>query len=74
MDEIKNPHHYARYALQPAEFNFTNDIEWWRGSIIKYACRAGYKGDWETEIQDLEKIKEFCEMRIRHIRGKPVNE
>jgi len=50
----------------------TNDLPFHVGSIIKYACRAGYKiyGEMntaESEIADLRKVIRFCEMRINQV-------
>lgn len=36
-----------------------------RGNIVKYACRAGKKGD---ELLDLLKIKDYIEREIEHFR------
>ncbi len=72
MNEIDTPGHYSRFKIQPAEFIFQNDLEYWRGNIIKYACRAGYKGGWEDEIKDLEKLQRYAQMRINEILGDDV--
>tara|TARA_Y100000389_G_scaffold175003_1_gene185433 strand:+ start:276 stop:446 length:171 start_codon:yes stop_codon:yes gene_type:complete len=49
-----------------------NDMEFWRGSIIKYASRAGkkiYDGKTaeESERLDLLKAIRFCEMRMNQL-------
>jgi hypothetical protein len=51
-----------------------NGFEFWRGNIIKYASRAGYKlyadkTQVESEIIDLEKVKRYCDMRINQLNG-----
>ena len=70
FDEISAPKHYARWRIQPYEFISQNKLEFWRGNIIKYVMRAGYKGNsWETEIKDLEKAKQYIHMRITDIKG-----
>jgi hypothetical protein len=51
-----------------------NGFEFWRGNIIKYASRAGYKlyegkSQDESEIIDLEKVKRYCDMRINQLNG-----
>tara|TARA_Y100000593_G_C4312658_1_gene339157 strand:- start:2704 stop:2991 length:288 start_codon:yes stop_codon:yes gene_type:complete len=78
-DSIKCPSHYSRYAIQPITFIMENKLEFWRGNIIKYTMRAGHKksGDkpmWEAEIEDLNKIKRYVEMRINHIEGRECHE
>ncbi len=75
--DIDNPAHYSRWKVQPITFILENDVEFWRGNIIKYAMRAGYKHrnglqDWESEIEDLEKIRRYAEMRINHIKGEDL--
>jgi hypothetical protein len=52
-----------------------NGFEFWRGNIIKYASRAGYKpyegmSKAQCEITDLEKVIRYAEMRINQLNGK----
>ena len=66
---INNPDHYASQVIEPAEYILVNDMEFWRGSIIKYASRAGkkiYDGKTaeESERLDLLKAMRFCKMRL----------
>ena len=73
FDEISAPKHQARWKVQPIEFINANSLEFWRGNVIKYVMRAGFKGeDWEEEIKYLEKAKEYCDMRIKDIKGEPL--
>ncbi len=70
FDEITAPKHYARWNIEPYEFIAANNLEFWRGNIIKYVMRAGHKGSgWEDEIKDLEKAKQYLDMRIKDIKG-----
>jgi hypothetical protein len=51
-----------------------NGFEFWRGNIVKYACRAGYKtydgmDAVESEITDLKKVIRYAEMRINQLKG-----
>lgn len=71
-DIIKEPDHYARWAIEPATFIMRNHFEFWRGNIIKYASRAGYKkydnkDMRQSEITDLQKIIRYAEMRIEQL-------
>ena len=73
-DIINTPDHYARWPLEPVTFIMRNGFEFWRGNIVKYASRAGYKrypgkGYHESEILDLEKVKRYCDMRINQLNG-----
>ncbi len=70
FDEITASKHYARWNIEPYEFIAANNLEFWRGNIIKYVMRAGHKGSgWEDEIKDLEKDKQYLDMRIKDIKG-----
>jgi hypothetical protein len=49
-------------------------MEFWRGNIVKYGSRAGFKtydglDAVESEIADLEKVRRYAEMRINELRG-----
>ena len=73
FDEIAAPKHYTRYRIEPYEFIAQNNLEFWRGNIIKYVMRAGHKGErWEDEVKDLKKARQYIEMRIRDIEGEPL--
>lgn len=72
VDIIKSPDHYAKWAIEPATFIMKNHFEFWRGNIIKYASRAGYKkydnkDMRQSEITDLQKIIRYAEMRIEQL-------
>lgn len=72
---ITKPSHYTRYPIQPINFIMRNSMEFWRGNIIKYATRAGYKSydgmtTPESEIADLKKVRRYAEMRINQLNGK----
>lgn len=74
QDIINKPSHYARWVIEPITFIMRNGFEFWRGNIIKYASRAGFKqypkmNLVESEITDLEKVKRYCDMRINQLRG-----
>tara|TARA_B100000497_G_scaffold105781_1_gene122253 strand:- start:378 stop:608 length:231 start_codon:yes stop_codon:yes gene_type:complete len=71
-DLIKEPPHYARWAIQPIEFITKNDFEFWRGNIVKYATRAGYKGDKAAEIADLNKVQQYAQIRINTLEGRGI--
>ena len=74
-DIVKEPEHYARWSIEPITYVMRNDFEFWRGNIIKYASRAGFKmyegkTQVESEIIDLEKVIRYSEMRINLLNGK----
>jgi hypothetical protein len=74
FDIVDQPQHYARWKIQPITYIMRNGMEFWRGNIIKYASRAGFKiydgmDQEDSEIKDLEKVIRYCEMRINQING-----
>ena len=78
-DEIKEPTHYARWAIEPVDMIMQNGLDFWRGNIIKYVMRAGFKqGSYKTtreaEIADLNKAARYIEMRINQLKGKDITE
>jgi hypothetical protein len=51
-----------------------NGFEFWRGNIVKYATRAGFKlypdqDAVQSEITDLKKVIRYAEMRINQLNG-----
>lgn len=73
-DIVSQPSHYTRWAIEPITYIMRNGMEFWRGNVIKYASRAGFKmyegkTQEESEIIDLEKVKRYCDMRINQIKG-----
>ena len=76
-DTIAKPKHYARWAIEPVTLIMRNGFEFWRGNIIKYASRAGFKlypgmDEVESEITDLRKVIRYSEMRINQLEGEMV--
>ena len=73
-DIVNEPKHYARWVIEPITYIMRNDFEFWRGNIVKYASRAGYKmyegkTQVESEIIDLEKVIRYSQMRINQLNG-----
>lgn len=76
-DLVKTPVHYTHYLIEPLNYILRNKMEFWRGSVIKYASRAGHKtydgmSAVESEITDLKKAIRYCEARINHLNGEGV--
>jgi len=74
-DIVNEPKHYARWKIEPITYIMMNGFEFWRGNIIKYASRAGYKlyegmDEVQSEITDLEKVIRYSQMRINQLEGK----
>ena len=73
-DIVNEPKHYARWEIEPITYIMSNSFDFWRGNIIKYASRAGFKAyDGKTrdvsEILDLKKVIRYAEMRINQLNG-----
>jgi len=59
------PKHYDK-AIQPIDFILANGMGFVEGNIVKYICRYELKGG----VEDLEKIKHYCDILIDHERQK----
>ena len=73
-DIVSEPEHYARWNIEPITYIMRNGFEFWRGNLIKYSSRAGYKmysgkTQVESEIIDLEKVIRYANMRINQLNG-----
>jgi len=53
--------HYKGLAIQPVEYIHANELGYIEGCVVKYISRWRAKGG----IQDLEKIKHFCDLLIQ---------
>lgn len=51
--------HYRRFAIQPGVFNQRNQLHWYAANIVKYACRAPFKGKFR---EDLEKVIHYAQL------------
>ena len=67
IDHPSDPAHYNTLTVEPIQFIMENGMEFWRGNIIKYASRAGRKGN---EIDDLHKIIRYAQFRINQLEGR----
>ena len=53
--------HYARYAIQPAEFVHRNGIGFLEGNVIKYVVRHRHKAG----KQDLLKARHYIDLLLQ---------
>ena len=65
-DAVNHPAHYNAYPVEVIEL--AECLNYNRGNILKYVCRAGLK-DPATEIEDLEKAKWYIEREIGRLKG-----
>lgn len=73
-DLVKAPSHYAKWPIEPLTYIMRNNMEFWRGNLVKYASRAGHKvydgmSKVESEITDLKKVIRYAEARINQLNG-----
>ena len=56
--------HYKHFTIQPYEFISKNNLSFFQGNVVKYVCRYIYK----NKIEDLEKIKHYCDLEIQKMK------
>ena len=57
--------HYKSFAIAPIEFISKNNLSFIQGCVIKYICRF----DKKNGIEDLEKIKHYCDLQIQMLKN-----
>ena len=65
LDKQIGGNHYRGFRIQPIEFITKNKLSFIQGCIIKYICRFENKNG----IQDLEKIKHYCDLQIQLLKN-----
>ena len=58
--------HYTGFKIQPIEFIVKNKLSFIQGCVIKYICRF----DKKNGVEDLEKIKHYCDLQIQLLQNK----
>jgi hypothetical protein len=58
--------HYKKLKIQPIEYIMANDLGFCEGNIVKYISRYKDKG---TPVEDLKKIKQYCDFLIAENEG-----
>tara|TARA_R100001224_G_scaffold23047_4_gene12067 strand:- start:27 stop:275 length:249 start_codon:yes stop_codon:yes gene_type:complete len=56
--------HYKFFEIQPYEFIAKNELSFFQGCVVKYVCRYKHKNG----IEDLEKIKHYCDLEIKKLK------
>ena len=64
QDKQIGGNHYKEFTIQPYEFISKNNLSFFQGNVVKYVCRCLNKNG----IEDLEKIKHYCELEIKKMR------
>ena len=63
-NKIDHPLHYTKGKIEVWDFIRDQGLNYHRGCVIKYVCRAGIK-DKATEIEDLKKAIAYLENEIK---------
>ncbi len=63
MEEVV-PKHYKTDSIDVIDFCKMYNLNFNRGNIVKYVCRAGKKDD---EIQDLKKALDYLQRELKHL-------
>ena len=58
-----DPSHYQRGKIQVWDFIADQNLDFFKGNVVKYVCRAGSKSG-ESELDDLTKAKVYVEKAI----------
>ena len=58
-----DPSHYQRGKIQVWDFIADQKLDFFKGNVVKYVCRAGTKSG-ESELDDLMKAKVYVEKAI----------
>jgi hypothetical protein len=58
-----DPRHYKRWAIEPWDFIYANDLPFWMGNIIKYVMRY----DDKDGLQDLKKARAYLDKKIKEM-------
>ncbi len=60
-DSIKHPSHYTSGNIEVWDFIVDQDLDYLRGNIVKYVCRAKLKGH---EKEDLLKARAYIDKAL----------
>ena len=63
IEEIHDPQHYQKGKIQVWDFIADQKLDFFKGNVVKYVCRAGSKSG-ESELDDLMKAKVYVEKAI----------
>lgn len=61
-DLINNPKHYTQFPVEVIEI--TECLNFNLGNVVKYVCRADFKG---FKLQDLKKARWYLEREITRL-------
>lgn len=65
LDENLTPKHYATDNIDVIDFCKLYKLDFNKGNIVKYICRAGKK---DNELEDLEKALDYLQREIEYVK------
>ena len=68
IDNVNHPAHYTRGKIEVIDFIEDQKLNYNRGNVVKYTCRAGFK-DPTKEIEDLEKTAFYLDREIKRLKA-----
>ena len=66
-DPINHPSHYTSHPSGVECIHITRHMGFNLGNAIKYIWRAGLKGNWSQQIEDLEKAAFYIKDEIERL-------
>lgn len=69
-DPVSHPSHYTDGRIEVIDFIRDKKLDFCRGNVVKYICRAGKKGGKDKEIEDLKKARQYCDFAINQLEGR----
>lgn len=69
---VNHPNHYNKGKIEVIDFIEDQKLNFSRGSIVKYTCRAGDKPDagktpLEKEIEDMKKVVWYAQREVERL-------
>jgi len=71
-DAVTHPSHYTDGKIEVIDFIRDKKLDFCRGNVVKYICRAGKKSK-KTELEDLKKAMQYCQFAIEELEGRDGN-
>lgn len=68
-DNVNHPAYYTDGSIEVSDFIADKNLNFFRGNVLKYICRAGKKNA-ETEVEDLQKARWYIDREIERLGGK----
>ena len=65
-DNVNHPSHYTDGKIEVIDFIEDKKLNYHRGNVVKYICRAGKK-DPSKELEDLKKARWYLDREIEKI-------